>query len=148
MPKEFSAGVVIYRVENGNPKYLILQYEKGHWDFVKGNVEANEKLRDTMIREAEEETGIQDLKFDNDFENKISYFYKREGKTVYKEVIFHLAETQTQQVKISYEHVGYTWLSYEEALQKLSYENSKKTLKKAHKKVMEKLKKGNKSREQ
>lgn len=148
MPKEFSAGVIIYRVEKGDPKYLILQHERGHWDFVKGNVEPNEKLRDTMIREAWEETGIQDLKFDDAFENKISYFYKREGKTIYKEVVFHLAETQTQQVKISFEHVGYTWLNYDEALKKLSYENSKKTLRKAHKKVMEKLKKENKSREQ
>ncbi|MEM2145919.1 MAG: NUDIX domain-containing protein [Candidatus Jordarchaeaceae archaeon] len=148
MPKEFSAGVVIYRMENGNPKYLILQHEKGHWDFVKGNVEVDEKLRDTMIREAWEETGIQDLKFDDTFENRISYFYKREGKTIYKEVVFHLAETQTQQVKISYEHVGYIWLSYDEALKKLSYENSKKTLRKAHKKVMEKLKKENKGKEQ
>lgn len=140
MPREFSAGVVIYRMENGNPKYLILQHGSGHWDFVKGNVEKNEKLRDTIIREAWEETGIQDLKFDDNFENKISYFYKREGKTIYKEVVFHLAETQTTQVKISYEHVGYAWLNYDQTLKKLSYENSKKTLKKAHKKVMEKQK--------
>jgi 8-oxo-dGTP pyrophosphatase MutT (NUDIX family) len=147
LPREFSAGVVIYRMENGNPKYLILQHERGHWDFVKGNVEKNEKIRDTIIREAREETGIQDLKFDDDFENKISYFYKRGGKTIYKEVVFHLAETQTTQVKISYEHVGYIWLNYDQALKKLSYENSKKTLKKAHKKVTEKLKE-NKNGEQ
>nr|MDO8081009.1 NUDIX domain-containing protein [Candidatus Freyarchaeota archaeon] len=140
MPREFSAGVVIYRMENGKPKYLILKHERGHWDFVKGNVEKNEKLRDTVIREAREETGIQDLKFDDDFENKISYFYKRGGGTVYKEVVFHLAETKTDQVKISYEHVGYNWLNYDGALKGLSYENSIKTLKKAHKIVMEKQK--------
>lgn len=57
MPREFSAGVVIYRWENGNPQYLILQHERGHWDFVKGNVEKNEKIRDTIIRETQEETG-------------------------------------------------------------------------------------------
>jgi 8-oxo-dGTP pyrophosphatase MutT (NUDIX family) len=140
LPREFSAGVVIYRWENGNPKYLILQHERGHWDFVKGNVEKDEKLRDTIIREAREETGIQDLQFDDDFENRINYFYKRGGQTIYKEVVFHLAETKTDQVTISYEHVGYDWPSYDEALIKLSYENSKKTLRKAHKIVMEKQK--------
>jgi bis(5'-nucleosidyl)-tetraphosphatase len=141
MPREFSAGVVIYRMDNGNPKYLILQHERGHWDFVKGNVEKNEELRDTMIREAQEETGIQDLEFDDAFENRISYFYKRGGQTVYKEVVFHLAETKTEGVKISYEHVGYDWQNFDETLIKLSYENSKKTLRKAHKIVMEKQKK-------
>ncbi len=136
MPREFSAGVVIYRMENGEPQYLILQHERGHWDFVKGNLEKNEKVRDTMIRETAEETGIQDLKFEDGFENKISYFYRRSGKTVYKEVIFHLAQTQTKQVKISYEHVAYEWVNYQEALKKLSFENSRKTLRKAHKIIM------------
>lgn len=141
MPREFSAGVVIYRMENGDPKYLILQHERGHWDFVKGNLEKNEKIRDTMIREAMEETGIQDLKFYDDFEKKISYFYRRSGKTVYKEVVFGLAETQTEQVKISYEHVAYRWVNYKEALKTLSFENSIKTIKKAHKRIMKKQKK-------
>ncbi len=142
MPREFSAGVVIYRMENGDPKYLILQHERGHWDFVKGNLEKNEKIRDTMIRETIEETGIQDLKFYDDFEKKISYFYRRSGKTVYKEVVFGLAETQTEQVKISYEHVAYRWVNYKEALKTLSFENSIKTIKKAHKRIMKKQKKG------
>ncbi|MGQ9721047.1 MAG: bis(5'-nucleosyl)-tetraphosphatase [Candidatus Jordarchaeum sp.] len=141
MPREFSAGVVIYRMENEEPQYLILQHERGHWDFVKGNLEKNEKVRDTMIREAAEETGIQDLKFEDGFENKISYFYRRSGKTVYKEVIFHLAQTQTKQVKISYEHKDYDWVNYHKALKKLSFENSRKTLKKAHKIIIEKIKK-------
>lgn len=141
LPREFSAGVVIYRIEKGEPKYLILQHERGHWDFVKGNLEKNEKIRDTMIRETIEETGIQDLKFYDDFEKKISYFYRRSGKTVYKEVVFGLAETQTEQVKISYEHVAYRWVNYKEALKTLSFENSRKTIKKAHKRIMKKQKK-------
>ncbi|MFB0562246.1 MAG: bis(5'-nucleosyl)-tetraphosphatase [Candidatus Lokiarchaeia archaeon] len=141
MPREFSAGVVIYRMENYDPKYLILQHERGHWDFVKGNLEKNEKLRDTMIRETTEETGIQDLEFDDDFEKKISYFYRRSGKTVYKQVVFGLAETQTEQVKISSEHIGYKWVNYKEALKTLSFENSRKTIKKAHKIIIKKQKK-------
>nr|MDO8077221.1 bis(5'-nucleosyl)-tetraphosphatase [Candidatus Freyarchaeota archaeon] len=136
MPREFSAGVVIYRVENGNPQYLILQHEGGHWDFVKGNLEKNEKLRDTMIRETMEETGIRDLVFNEGFEQKISYFYRRRGRTVYKQVVFHLAETKTSRVKISHEHVDYDWVTYDEAMKKLTYENSRKTLKRAHKIVM------------
>lgn len=140
MPREFSAGVVIYRMEHGEPKYLILKHERGHWDFVKGNVEKNEKLRETMVRETLEETGIQDLKFYDEFVNKISYFYRRRGKTIYKEVVFHLAETKTQQVRISPEHVDCDWVNYDDALKKLSYENSRKTLIKAHKIIKEKQK--------
>jgi len=58
------------------------------------------------------------------------------GDGEYKQVVFHLAETKTSRVKISHEHVDYDWVTYEEALKKLTYENSRKTLRRAHKIVM------------
>jgi len=42
MPQEFSAGAVIYRIDGGRKLLLILQYEKTHWDFVKGHIEKGE----------------------------------------------------------------------------------------------------------
>jgi bis(5'-nucleosidyl)-tetraphosphatase len=37
MLNEKSCGAVVY-AQNSGVKYLLLQYEAGHWDFVKGNV--------------------------------------------------------------------------------------------------------------
>jgi 8-oxo-dGTP pyrophosphatase MutT (NUDIX family) len=112
--------------------YLMLHYEAGHWDFVKGNVEPSESEKDTVIRELKEETGIVDAQFVDGFREKIDYFYRRQGTTIHKEVVFFLIETHTEQVKLSYEHVGYTWLNYQRAMEKLTFKNAKDVLQKAH----------------
>ena len=132
MFREKSCGAVVY-LKNDEVKYLLLHYEAGHWDFVKGNVEPNETEQETVIRELREETGITDAKFIEDFKEKIDYFYKRQGTTIHKEVIFYLMETQTETVKISYEHVGFIWLNYQQAMEKLTFKNARDVLQKAHK---------------
>jgi bis(5'-nucleosidyl)-tetraphosphatase len=130
--REKSCGTVVF-LKNGEAKYLLLHYEAGHWDFVKGNVEPNESEQETVIRELREETGITDAKFIENFKEKIDYFYRRQGTTIHKEVIFFLMETHTETVKISYEHVGYIWLNYQQAMEKLTFKNARDVLKKAHK---------------
>ena len=53
-------------------------------------------------------------------------------KNIFKIVTFLLAETKTKEVKVSFEHLGYEWLSYEEAFKKLTFKNAKEILKKAN----------------
>jgi 8-oxo-dGTP pyrophosphatase MutT (NUDIX family) len=129
--REKSCGAVVFK-KNGGVEYLLLHYEAGHWDYVKGQVEPEESEKDTVFRELKEETGITNACFFEGFREEISYFYRREGRTVYKEVIFFLIETEDSNVKLSYEHVGYEWLSYEKAMAKLTFANAKKVLAKAH----------------
>ncbi len=131
MLNEKSCGAVVY-ARTSEVKYLLLQYEAGHWDFVKGNVEEGETEQETAVRELREETGIVDARFVEGFKEKISYFYKRQGATVYKEVIFFLMETKTTDVKLSFEHIGFDWLSYESEMRKLSFKNARDVLQKAH----------------
>jgi len=127
---EKSVGAVIIK----DNKYLILKYGLGHWGFVKGHVEKNETDKDTLYRETEEETGLkkENIKIIKDFKEKNSYYFKREGKTVYKEVNYYLAESSSFSVTISHEHKDYKWLEYEKAIEKLSFKNTKKILKKAN----------------
>jgi hypothetical protein len=42
-----------------------------------------------------------------------------------------LAKTKQEKVKISLEHIGYRWLPFKAAYQKLTFQNAKATLKKA-----------------
>ncbi len=128
---EKSAGVIIFRRDE-EIKYLLLKYGYGHWDFVKGNIEKGENEIETIIRETKEETGIEDLKFLKGFKEKISYFYRKGKDLVYKEVVFYLAETKEKKVRLSYEHEDYCWLPFEKALEKITFNNSKKLLKKAN----------------
>lgn len=131
MISEKSCGAVIFR-KNEEIKYLLLHYGAGHWDFVKGNLEKGEDEKETVVREAREEAGITDLVFVEDFKEKIQYFYRREKQLVRKEVIFYLAETKTKKVRLSYEHIGYAWLNFEDAVNKLTFKTAKDVLEKAN----------------
>jgi bis(5'-nucleosidyl)-tetraphosphatase len=119
--------------KNGEVKYLLLHYAAGHWGFVKGHIEPNESEKDTVKRELEEETKITNAEFVEKFRQAINYFFKRDGKTIYKEVAYFLVQAKDRKVELSYEHKGYEWLSYEKAVRKLTFENARKVLRKAHK---------------
>jgi bis(5'-nucleosidyl)-tetraphosphatase len=90
-----------------------------------------ESEKETVLRELQEETGIVDAQFIEGFKEKIEYFYRRQGATIHKQVIFFLMETHTEKVQISFEHVGYTWLNYEQAMEQLTFKNAKDVLQKA-----------------
>jgi 8-oxo-dGTP pyrophosphatase MutT (NUDIX family) len=130
MSSEKSCGAVIFR-QNSDNKFLLLHYEGGHWDFVKGHMEGSETEKETVLRETAEEASITDLSFVDGFRHRIGYYYRRAGQTVFKEVVFYLLETKTDAVRLSREHVGYEWLSYNRAYERLTYKNAKDTLKKA-----------------
>jgi len=142
MPKEKSAGAVVFRRENNQIYYLLLHYQSGHWDFPKGHIEAGEDDIATVKRETKEETGISDIRIIGGFREMIKYFFrvnyhlKKEDKLkvpwTFKMVVFYLAETKIKEVKISEEHTGFMWLPYEESLKRLTYKNAKEILKKAN----------------
>ena len=133
MPQEKSCGAVIFTKHKDGIKYLLLHYEAGHWDFPKGRQGKNEKEEQTAAREIKEETQIEDVEFIDGFKETVKYFYKKGEETVYKEVIFFLAKSQTEHVELSKEHIGYAWVSFEHAMKKLTYNNSKELLEKAEK---------------
>ena len=130
MIEERSAGAVLFRETSSDKMYLLLNYPSGHWDFVKGNIEEGETLKETVIREIREETVITDVSFVDDFEDKVEYHYQRDGELVHKEVVFFLAKTNTESIKISHEHQGFVWLGYNDALKKLTYKNAQNVMKK------------------
>jgi bis(5'-nucleosidyl)-tetraphosphatase len=132
MLREKSCGAVVFIKINNSTRYLLLNYAARHWDFVKGNVEPNESEKETVVRELKEETAIVDAHFKDGFKETIAYFYRRQGLTVHKEVVFFIIETHTEKVELSFEHVGYIWLDYEHALEKLTFKNAKDVLQKAH----------------
>jgi len=130
--EERSAGAVVYRETEKGRLYLLLQ-NAGRWDFPKGGVEKGESELQTVRREVEEETGMGKIEIVPGFRKVIEYFYRREGKNIHKQVVYVLAKTDDEAVKISFEHQGFGWFPYREALEKASYDNSKLTLAEAEK---------------
>ncbi len=137
MPVEKSAGAIIFH-KNKEIEYLLLHYPSGsrtskeYWDLPKGHIEEKEDEKDTVLREVKEETGLDNIKIIEGFKEVIKYFFKYEGKTIFKTVFFYLAETESQDVKVSSEHIGHEWLPYEQALGQLNFKNAKEILEKAN----------------
>lgn len=132
MAREISAGAVIFRRSDTGPHYLLLHQSLSHWDFAKGHIEKGENERDTVRREVAEETGITDIIFVERFRESIKYYFRWQGKGIFKIVVFYLVRTATKEVKLSNEHIGYDWLSYDEAMKRLKFKNSKPVLEKAN----------------
>ena len=131
MIEETSAGIVLFRKEKSKKLFLLMHYPSGHWDFVKGKMEKGESTHQTAIRETEEETGITDITFLENFEEWIEYNFQYQGELVNKKVVFFLAETKTEDVKISHEHQNYAWMDYNTSMEKTTFDNAKTVLTKA-----------------
>jgi 8-oxo-dGTP pyrophosphatase MutT (NUDIX family) len=137
MKYERSAGAIIFSRNGDTIEYLLLHYPSkkrgsgGHWDYPKGHVEKGEEIEDTVRREVREETGLENIVLVKGFSESISYIFTTESGKVKKEVVFLLAESHERQVCISSEHTECTWLPYQEALEKLTFNNAKDLLRKA-----------------
>ncbi|MEM0146876.1 MAG: uracil-DNA glycosylase family protein [Candidatus Micrarchaeaceae archaeon] len=123
---EYSAGAFVYVLENGKPLFLILKREKDH-DIPKGHIEKGETALDAAKREVKEETGLAPL-FVPYFAITTKYFFYKGKAKVMKTVKFFIAKSNTKKVKISYEHIGYSWLSYEDAIKTSEYKDIKEAM--------------------
>ena len=126
MKYEKSCGAIV--LDGG--KILVIQQAEGHWGFPKGHVEAGETEIQTAIREIKEETNY-DVEVNENF-RYVETYSPKEG--VEKDVVFFVAKKVAGDMRPQEEEVqNILWLTYEETLEKLTYENSKEILKKAWK---------------
>ncbi|MFA5174438.1 MAG: NUDIX domain-containing protein [Candidatus Pacearchaeota archaeon] len=127
--------VVIYRKEKEKLYYLLLK-RKHHWkgwEFPKGGAEKNESLLETAKREAKEETGqrIFNIKKYNSF-GRYKYKKKFSDRPGLMGQTYTLFSGQTKDKKIKFdkkEHLGYKWLEFDKAVNKLTHNNQRKSLK-------------------
>lgn len=136
--KEISAGTLAYKKTAEGVKFLLLYHGGGYWNFPKGKIEVEEKSFQAAVRETKEETGLsgQDLKFADNFKTYEKFVFWRGRGTakikVFKIVIFYLAEAKKSWIKLSYEHDGYGWFTYKEAMRILKHKDSQRVLTQAN----------------
>ncbi len=97
------------------------------WDLPGGNLEFGEELKSSVLREKEEETGIEveELLLLNVFENLDSI-------DLFRVTIGYKVKAKTTNVILSHEHVDFKWVTPEEFTQLEIYE--------PHRKIVEKFK--------
>jgi tRNA nucleotidyltransferase (CCA-adding enzyme) len=123
--KEKSFGAVII---NEYQEFLLIKHRFGeHWDFPKGHKENDETDKETVLREVMEETGLL-ITIIEGFKEKTRYS-PREGTE--KTVTFYMGFS-TGKVTIQNEEIlDYAFLPFEDALKKITFNESKEVLKKA-----------------
>lgn len=119
--KEKSAGFILFREEMGKAKYLFLKFGK-RLDVPKGIIEENEDELSAALRELSEESGIDKVKVIPGFRKVLNYYYRKgDGTLVSKTLVLFLGEALEDRVSISWEHEGFEWLSFEEAIKKSAH---------------------------
>lgn len=126
MKQEKSCGAIIVTTESETPKILLIKHHNGgHWAFPKGHVEENETEEETALREIMEETHLT-VELDTQFRHVVCYS-PYEGTM--KDVIYFIAYADEQTIlKQEEEVLDSAWLSFEDALAQVTYDNDKKIL--------------------
>lgn len=127
--RETSAGGVVYRRANGRPVFLLIRDSYRNWGFPKGHVEANEALETAALREVAEETGLQHLTLVAPIDT-IDWYFRFRGRLIHKVCHFFLIESESAGTSPQRDE-GITacrWLSLDEALGRVSYDNARDVL--------------------
>lgn len=124
--------VVIYKLENSIPKYLILKRTSqrgGFWQPVTGGIEVGESPEQAVERELKEELGI-----DNRFPltNIYSFNFTEDGVT-HKEYVYAIEADPSQVIKLSNEHERYLWLDENAAVEILKWPGNKEAIRRLSK---------------
>lgn len=131
--KDASFGIVpIARRSDGN-FFLLVQHHAGHWGFPKGHAEPGESAEIAACREFEEETGIRAYTLLNPAAVNLSfvehYSFIKANQSVEKTVTYFPALVHSEIVICQEKEIkAHAWLSYEAALQTLTFAPSRQIL--------------------
>jgi len=129
---ETSAGGVVFRLVDGQPRFLLIRDSYRNWGFPKGHVEADEALDGAALREVREETGVEPLALRGAIET-IDWYFRFRGRLIHKVCHFYLMETTSPATSPQREE-GITacgWFALEAAREKIAYANARDVLERA-----------------
>jgi len=125
---EISAGAIIYTIRDNRIFYLLQKDFHGNFGFAKGHLEEGETELEAAKREIKEEVGL-DVEIDTDF-CEITDYVMPNG--IAKRAYYYLAYYEDQEPVLQEEEVeDVVLLPYDEALNRLTFDNMKEILAKA-----------------
>jgi 8-oxo-dGTP pyrophosphatase MutT (NUDIX family) len=133
---ETSAGGVVFRVDDGQPLFLLIRDSYQNWGFPKGHLEEGELAEAAAVREVSEETGLSDLSLRGAIET-IDWFFRFRGQLIHKVCHFFLMQT-SESSTLPQRAEGITacrWTRYEDAHDLVSYANARSVLRRAQEMV-------------
>jgi len=138
---DISYGVVPVRKEGLEWKvFLIHQFGlQGdvYWTFPKGHPEDGEAREQTSLRELSEETGIIDVMLQKDKTYEQSYTFPFENTFINKKVFYYVGIVTSKEFTIQTTEVQEAgWFTFDEAIEKLSYQRLKEMCKEIKEDIM------------
>ena len=120
---ECSCGAIVFRKIMGEYRYLVIKNNRSaHWSFPKGHDEMGETYEQTAKREVLEETGLH-IKLIPGFQETSNYMIQNR---ISKSVILYAASTKDTNTVIQEEEIeDYCWLSYDQCMERLKFENDR-----------------------
>ena len=103
---------------------LLIQDSKNRWTIPKGHIEEGETPREAAEREIREETGLQEMKV-LDWLGKINFRYRRNSSLVLMttDIFLVQAKGKSHSVKKEKWMANLAWMSANDALDKIEYED-------------------------
>ncbi|MBE9186505.1 NUDIX domain-containing protein [Microcoleus sp. LEGE 07076] len=138
--KDDAFGIVPVFSRDADTSFLLIQHQAGHWAFPKGHAEPGESALETAKRELEEETGIRDYEVleEPSFVEHYSfvqesaptsvkhYAFAKQGEVIEKTVTYFVAFVNSMDVVLQVEEVqNSAWISFEEAINLISFEGNR-----------------------
>jgi ADP-ribose pyrophosphatase YjhB (NUDIX family) len=125
--REPTAGGIIYRRASSGPakiEILLIQDSKGRWTIPKGHIEEGETARQAAEREITEETGLAKMQV-GPWLGKINFRYRRGNSLVLMttEIFLVEAKGRTDEIKPEKWMSNVSWLTANDALDKIEYED-------------------------
>lgn len=124
---------IVFKKDKEEIKFLLLERvasDGGFWQPITGGYEEEDiSLLDCCYRELEEEIKISKEEVVKCIEN--IYFFQFGADVVMSEYVYAFeVSSNLEKIEISDEHDEYLWLSFEEALKKLKWDNNKEAFRK------------------
>lgn len=124
--RETTSGGIIFRRNKRTRQLeiLLIQDAKNRWTIPKGHVEEGEEPKQTAEREIREETGLQEMKVMN-WLGKVNFRYRRGHTLVLMTMHIYLVHGLGDTDKLSGEDwlSDIRWLSAQDAIDKIAYED-------------------------
>ena len=130
--QETSAGGVVYRLDQGDPLFLLIRDSYQNWGFPKGHIEDGENAEDAARREVTEETGLSGVSVRGSLD-EIDWHFRFRGQLIHKVCRFFLMETAESETSPQ-QTEGITacrWASFDEASALVTYSNAREVLRRA-----------------
>lgn len=125
LKKEKCCGCII--IEN-NKVLLVYEKNRNFWGFPKGHMEKGENEIETALREVKEEVGLDVEIIDKEKRYILNYIIRDE---IDKTTVLYLAIPKNKEIVMQESEIEKVkWCDFEEALETLTFDNSKEVFKK------------------